>query len=153
MSSYQYKNSHYKDKMVPTPSHLYNENSYTGNTLYLYWIGSLFPCVICVVFFVCLEERGHGGILSSLVEFLQTLCAILLSRIIYQWIFMFHFLPNDWVQKGSRLWIWNPYPYIELICPYDMVSCCFMMRTFHENLGYPHYGLETPYRWVSARKM
>ena len=41
MSSYKYRDSHYKDKMVVKPSHLYNGNSYTGKMTSLYWIKTL----------------------------------------------------------------------------------------------------------------
>ena len=39
--SYQYCNSHYKDKTVPRPSYLYNGNPIPGKTV-LYWDGAQF---------------------------------------------------------------------------------------------------------------
>ena len=40
-SSYQYKDSRYKDKTVVRPSYLYNGNSYAVKTILLYWDGPL----------------------------------------------------------------------------------------------------------------
>ena len=37
---YQYRYSHYKDKTVSQPSHLYIRNSYIGKTASLFWIGA-----------------------------------------------------------------------------------------------------------------
>ena len=41
LSSHYYKNSHYRDKTVSKPSHLYNSNPYTGETVCSYWINPL----------------------------------------------------------------------------------------------------------------
>ena len=38
MSSYQYRKSHYGDKMIIRPSYLHNGISYTGKMSSLYWI-------------------------------------------------------------------------------------------------------------------
>ena len=43
MLSYQYRNSHYKDKIVSWPSYLYNENPHSWNDRLYIETGSIFP--------------------------------------------------------------------------------------------------------------
>ena len=52
MLSYQYRKSHYGDKMAVRSSYLYNGNSYAGKRTSLHWFSPL-------VRHKCIEEHGH----------------------------------------------------------------------------------------------
>ena len=54
MSSYQYRDSHYKDKTVSRPSYLYNGNTISGKTTSFYWKGVLVSCEVIRVALVAL---------------------------------------------------------------------------------------------------
>ena len=52
--SYQYRNFQYKDETVSQPSHLYNGNSYTSETVSWYWVGPMATCIFI------LQQPWHG---------------------------------------------------------------------------------------------
>ena len=145
MSSYQYKNSHYKDKTVPTPSHLYNENSYTGNTSSLYWIGSLFRCIIFVVFSLC--NIGRVGPLSGSVP-IAWISANSICNIIFK-----DYLSMDIHVSFSSKWLSTERVKImnmKSISIYriDLPLWHGQLLSHEEKLPwepYPHYGLDTLY--------
>ena len=60
MSSYQYRNSHYKDKIVSWLSHLYYGNSYGVYKTSLHWISPLNMILVNDHYFLQLSHNMHN---------------------------------------------------------------------------------------------
>ena len=68
MSSYQYRESHYRDKTILRPSYLHNEIPYTGKMTSLYWINPLVTLCIHSDHFVYVPSQWETTLQCNVVS-------------------------------------------------------------------------------------
>ena len=66
MLSYQYRESHYKDKTVVRPSYLYQGNLHTGKMASLYWISPLIVAVFFAYISTQIGDHYYAGLILGL---------------------------------------------------------------------------------------